>query len=130
MVRLLRVPVLAIRLLSLAGVWLSASLVHPAEPATRTIEFNRDVRPILSDICFQCHGPDQKQRKADLRLDTEEGALADLGGRRAIVAGKPDDSELYLRIIATDPAEKMPPEKSGKKLSPLQIETLRLWIAQ
>ncbi|HEV3437144.1 MAG TPA: c-type cytochrome domain-containing protein, partial [Gemmata sp.] len=76
-----------------------------------SIDFNRDVRPILSNNCFQCHGPDEKVRKGKLRLDTKEGAFAS-----AIVPGKPDMSSLIDRIAATDVAEVMPPPKTGKKL--------------
>src|SRR5262245_52557348 len=75
------------------------------------VEFNRDIRPILSDNCYQCHGPDKAQRKADLRLDTEAGATADLGGRRAVVAGVLEQSELYQRLVAEDENERMPPLK-------------------
>ncbi len=100
------------------------------EPADGLVEFNRDVRPILSDNCYQCHGPDKVQRKADLRLDTEAGAFADLGGHRAIVAGDVDKSELFQRLIADDEGERMPPVKSGKRLTKSQIELIRRWIAQ
>ncbi|MBI3862423.1 MAG: DUF1553 domain-containing protein [Planctomycetia bacterium] len=99
-------------------------------PAGASVEFNRDVRPILSDNCYQCHGPDKVQRKADLRLDTEAGATLDLGGRRALVPGDVEHSELYQRLVAADAAERMPPAKSGKKLAPAQVETIRRWIAQ
>src|SRR5947208_2332524 len=91
----------------------------------QVVEFNRDIRPILSDNCFACHGPDKNQRKADLRLDTEEGAFADRGGYRPLVAGKPEQSELYLRITAADERQRMPPAKFGKKLAPEQIERIR-----
>lgn len=94
------------------------------------VEFNRDIRPILSDNCFQCHGPDKAQRKADLRLDSEAGALADLGGRRAVVARNLEHSELYLRLLIEDEEERMPPLKSGKKLTSAQIELLGRWIEQ
>src|SRR3954454_4515422 len=86
------------------------------------VEFNRDVRPILSDTCFRCHGPDPKARKASLRLDTREGALKKAAsGDPAVVPGKGGDSELVKRITATDPQLRMPPADSGRKLSPAQI---------
>ena len=92
--------------------------------------FNRDVRSILSDNCFQCHGPDDKKRDSDLRLDTYEGATADLGGYAAIVPGQPDKSELLKRIQSHDPDERMPPLKSKKPaLSAAQVDTLTRWIA-
>jgi hypothetical protein len=100
------------------------------EPLPQTVEFNRDIRPILSDTCFQCHGPDKAKRKADLRLDTEAGAFADLGGYRALVPGQPDKSELYLRIITGDPKERMPFPGSGRKLPQRQIDLIRRWIEQ
>jgi hypothetical protein len=98
--------------------------------APRPVEFNRDVRPILSENCFQCHGPDKNKRKANLRLDTEAGAFADLHGKHALVPGKLAQSLLYQRITAADPEEQMPPAKSGKSLTPRQVEVLRLWIEQ
>src|SRR5688572_12247946 len=78
----------------------------------RAIDFNRDVRPILAGNCFACHGPDDKERKADLRLDTREGAIADLEGTHAVVPGKPEASELIARITASDD-DLMPPAKTG-----------------
>ncbi|MEZ5432134.1 MAG: DUF1549 domain-containing protein [Verrucomicrobiales bacterium] len=93
------------------------------------IDFNRDVRPILSNACFTCHGPDAAERKADLRLDTSAGALADLGGYAAVVPGKPEKSEALVRLLSKDPDEIMPPPKSGKHISPREIEILRAWIA-
>src|SRR5437762_2770528 len=104
--------------------------IAPKAAAADTVDFLRDIRPILSETCFQCHGPDEKHRKADLRLDRKDGAFADLGGYHAIVAGKPGQSRLYQRITATDPKEHMPPPKSGKKLTPQQIELIRRWIEQ
>ena len=122
--------VLAIRgtivLTSLLGPGLS--LTPAAEPGP--IQFNRDVRPILADHCFTCHGPDAARRKADLRLDTEAGARADLGGRQAVVPGQTAQSELLARVLATDPHEQMPPPGQGKPLSPQQIGILRAWIEQ
>ena len=87
------------------------------------------MRPILSRNCFDCHGPDSKQRKADLRLDTKAGAFADLGGHFAFVAGKPQESEAFRRMTSNDPDERMPPPKTGKKPTPDQIELIRRWIA-
>ena len=98
--------------------------------APDAVEFNRDIRPILSDRCYQCHGPDAARRKADLRLDQEVSAKADRDGERAIVAGKKEASELYRRTTAKDAAERMPPQKSGKTLSPVEIEILGRWIDQ
>lgn len=95
------------------------------------VDFNRDIRPILAENCVACHGPDEPKRKAKLRLDTAEGALAEAAsGSAAIVPGKPDESELYLRITAEDPEERMPPAKSGKTLTPEQTERVKAWIEQ
>lgn len=105
----------------LVGWMLQSGWLLAEEPA---ISFNRDVRPILSNICFQCHGPDAATRKADLRLDLES-ALGD-----AIVPGKPEESSLYQRITASDPSELMPPPDSKKTLTAQQKEILRAWIAQ
>ncbi|QDT41917.1 Planctomycete cytochrome C [Gimesia alba] len=98
--------------------------------AEAPVEFNRDIRPILSDKCFACHGPDEKTREADLRLDDREAALVDLGGHRAIVAGKAAESELMRRILATDESELMPPADHDKPLTKAEIELLRNWINQ
>lgn len=94
------------------------------------IDFDRDIRPILSNACYNCHGPDDRNRKADLRLDTRAGAFADLGGYRAIVPGQPEKSEVYKRITSTEPAERMPPPKAHRQLKAREIERLRDWIAQ
>jgi mono/diheme cytochrome c family protein len=90
------------------------------------VKFSRDVLPILSDNCFSCHGPDANARKADLRLDTKEGALRT--ENPVIVPGKSAESDLVARITSPDPAEVMPPPKSNRKLTPAQIESLRRWI--
>ncbi|MCE9527894.1 MAG: DUF1549 domain-containing protein, partial [Planctomycetales bacterium] len=95
-----------------------------------TVQFNRDVRPILSENCFQCHGPDVHQRQAELRLDSREGAIAEHDGGKAVVPGDVKASRLVQRIISTVADERMPPEKTGRKLTQLQIETLRRWIEQ
>src|SRR5215510_9760396 len=116
--------------LSLTTLFLIAPPLGAAGPASPPVEFNRDIRPILSDACFHCHGPDKAKRKADLRLDTEEGAFADRGGYHALVPGKPDASELLRRITAKDEAERMPPARSGRQLTPAQIDLVRRWIEQ
>jgi hypothetical protein len=94
------------------------------------VDFKRDIRPILSNTCFQCHGPDDKKRKGDLRLDTKENAFRAIEGRRPFVPGKPQESEAFRRITTTDADDHMPPAKSGKQLSAKQIELLRKWIQQ
>ncbi len=100
----------------------------PAGP-TR-IDFSRDIRPILSDKCWMCHGPDAPGRKIKLRLDSEAGAKADLGGRSAVVPNHPEQSGLVQRITATDKFEQMPPPASGRTLTAREIELLTVWIAQ
>src|SRR5262249_42915222 len=95
------------------------------------VDFTRDIRPILSDACFQCHGPDENQRKAKLRLDTKDGAHFPLrGGGALFVPGKPNESELLRRILDPHPKTPMPPAKSGKKLTERQIDLIRQWIEQ
>jgi mono/diheme cytochrome c family protein len=97
----------------------------------RAVEFNRDIRPILSDKCFACHGPDATAKKIKLRLDSEAAATADLGrGRRAIVPGQPERSELVKRITHADEAMRMPPTYSGRTLTQPEIELLTEWIRQ
>src|SRR5438105_1045049 len=108
---------------------LNVAVLTAAEPA-KTIQFNRDIRPILSDNCYLCHGPAKSTRKAGLRFDTKEGAFADIGGYHAIVPGKLEESQLWQRISAADPAKKMPPAKSGRKLTERQVDLLRRWIEQ
>ena len=101
-------------------------LLLPA--AGDTVDFNRDIRPVLSDKCFHCHGPDAAERKADLRLDEAESAYADRDGIRVIVPGDAAASELVNRIETNDPDEKMPPQESHKHLSPGEIRLLKQWI--
>src|SRR5262249_24597714 len=89
--------------------------LRSAPPA---VDFNRQILQILSDNCCACHGPDEKQRKAKLRLDTKEGAFAKLkSGGRAIVPGKSAESALVERVMTEEPSELMPPPKSGKTLT-------------
>ncbi len=105
-----------------------APLLLPLAPGDG-IRYGRDVRPILSDRCFQCHGTDAAERRADLRLDTPEGALADLGGTAAVVPGDVEGSELWRRITSHDPDEVMPPPGSNRRpLTAEEREVLRRWI--
>jgi hypothetical protein len=122
--RLIQLPWLALLAVAQLG---PAAL---ADNAQATVEFNRDVRPILAASCFRCHGPDKARRKAELRLDTEEGARADHDGRSAVVPGDPDASEMLHRLTTEEPEERMPPAESGLTVSPGQIATLRRWIEQ
>ncbi|MBS1810698.1 MAG: DUF1549 domain-containing protein [Acidobacteria bacterium] len=102
-----------------------------ASKQTRAIDFTREIRPILSDKCFACHGPDATAKKIKLRLDSEGAALADLGrGRHAIVPGQPEKSELIKRITHSDDALRMPPTDSGRSLTRQEIELLSEWIRQ
>ena len=94
-------------------------------------DFNRDIRPILSDKCFACHGFDEEAREADLRLDTKEGAFVDLGGYTAFVPGKPKESEAWLRIDTDDDDDDiMPPTKFHKKLTGEEKKLIKEWIAE
>ncbi|MGH9720026.1 MAG: DUF1549 domain-containing protein, partial [Bryobacteraceae bacterium] len=105
--------------------------VHPGfRLAAQPVEFSRDIRPILSDKCYTCHGPDSANRNIKLRLDSESGALADLGGHRAIVPGNTAASELVRRITAENKAVRMPPAYSGVTLTDREIGLLRRWIEQ
>lgn len=94
--------------------------------AQKKLQYNRDVRPILLDTCFACHGPDSASRKADLRLDQREAAI----DMSAIEPGKPDESEMIRRILSDDPDEIMPPPETKKTLSAAQKQTLVDWISQ
>lgn len=109
---------------------LSLLIIFAGQVVAAEVDFNRDVRPILSDKCYACHGPDQEQRQSELRFDTEAGAFQDLGGYFAIVPGKPSDSQLVSRIASSDPDEQMPPPEHPKQLTDLEKETLIDWIRQ
>jgi hypothetical protein len=114
----------------------SASLVNAAPEGSASslpdkVEFNRDIRPILSDNCFTCHGFDAKKRKADLRLDTQAGILAKLEAGHVVQPGKPDASLVFQRIITKDADEIMPPPSSKKKpLTEHQQALIKKWIEQ
>ncbi len=117
-----------------AFILMLAVVASPLAAAAATpqpkVVFNRDIRPILSDNCFACHGFDKNKRKADLRLDTREGIFRDNDGVRPVVPGKPNDSDLFRRVTSTDAEEHMPPAKTGKTLSPPQLALIRTWIEQ
>ncbi len=116
----------ALRLLPALGF---LPLVHGATPAAPRVMFNRDIRPIMSDTCFHCHGNDPKSRKAGLRLDLRDEALKPTkNGVIPIVPGKPDESEIILRI--TDKEDPMPPEEAHKTLSAAQKDLFRRWFAE
>jgi mono/diheme cytochrome c family protein len=111
--------------------WLAISAGPVAAEPAQPVRFNRDIRPILSENCFACHGPDEDDRGADLRLDVRTEAVADRGGTTAIVPGKPDESEILRRILSHDADEVMPPPRAKKtKLSAAQIDLLRRWIRE
>jgi hypothetical protein len=120
------------RLIALSLCLCLAASVMAAEPSPK-VDFNRDIRPILSNQCAKCHGPDGKERKGGtdgLRLDVRDDAVADLGGYAAIVPGHPEKSALVERINSRDDEERMPPKSSGKKLTPREIELLTRWIKE
>jgi hypothetical protein len=117
-------------LLGSLGVFVLPVPAQEKGPQPPTVEFNRDIRPILSDTCYTCHGPAKSARKGGLRLDTKAGAFADLGGYHAVVPGNLKESQLWQRVSSDDPGERMPPSKSGKKLSRQQVDLLRRWIEQ
>jgi hypothetical protein len=124
-------PASATRQAAAAASGESAPATRASAVATKkTVDYNRDVRPILSDNCFYCHGHDPGHREAKLRLDTKEGLFGVRDDTYPIVPGKPDDSIVYTRITSDDPEYRMPHHKSNKKLTPQQIETVRKWIEE
>ena len=100
------------------------------EGGAHRVDFDRDIRPILSDKCYACHGPDEATRKTKLHFDTKEGFFQDLGGYSAIVPGEPAESPMVRRITAEEEAFRMPPPYSDRKLTKSEIELIRLWIKQ
>jgi hypothetical protein len=121
---------LMLRTPHILGFLVVVSLSACADDEPSRVDFNSDIRPILSENCYQCHGPDANRRKGKLRLDAKEDAFRDRSGHAVIVAGKPDESEIVARICETDDATRMPPPGSGKPLSKAQVETIRRWISQ
>ncbi len=109
--------------------YLAVFIVISGFASAADVTYNADIRPILANNCFKCHGPDPAARKAELRLDEFEPATAELpSGKRAIVPGDWDASELARKLTAADPSDRMPPPETGKTLSSVEIETLREWI--
>jgi mono/diheme cytochrome c family protein len=107
------------------------SFLASAAQAAPSVAFNRDIRPVLADACFHCHGPDPGTRKAGLRLDTEAGFFtAKEGETPTVVKGQPEKSPLYQRLITSDSDEVMPPPESHKNLKPEQIALVKTWIEQ
>ena len=119
--KLIAIPLLA------GGLCLSAA----EPPLPSKVEFNRDIRPFLSDTCFHCHGPDAKARKAGLRLDIRAEALKPAeSGEKPIVPGKPDLSEAVRRVLTNDKDDLMPPPKANKPLTARQRELFKRWVEQ
>jgi mono/diheme cytochrome c family protein len=126
MVRLSNVLLSSIFILALGSI--CAPVI--ASDTAPVVNFARDVRPILANNCFHCHGPDAAERKADLRLDVWDNA-GDLHGSQSVIdSKKPDESELIKRITSDDPDEHMPPADSGKSLRPEQVAILRQWVKE
>jgi hypothetical protein len=123
---------MTLRILSILSVLFSAGAVRAAEPPIPDkIQFNRDVRPILSESCFACHGFDKAKRKADLRLDTKSGLMTKLDSGSPVVPGKPDQSLIFVKATSKDPDELMPPPESKKlPISLRQAAVLKRWIEQ
>src|SRR5438445_520687 len=115
--------------LLISGLLLSATL---RLPAAEKLQFNRDIRPLLSDRCFKCHGPDKAARKASLRLDLPEEAYAERkkSHKHAIVPGKPEESLVCKKIFSSDPDDLMPPPESHLALSKAEKEKIRRWIRE
>ncbi|MGI8603412.1 MAG: PSD1 and planctomycete cytochrome C domain-containing protein [Verrucomicrobiales bacterium] len=112
-------------------VWVAAfPVLVLCQPPARAaaVDFAREIQPILSENCFQCHGPDSKERKADLRFDTREGAFRIKDGRAVIVAGRSAESELLRRLLSQDEDEQMPPPNSNRHLTPAQIALIKQWV--
>jgi hypothetical protein len=111
--------------------FMAAPLLRAATgPIPQKIDFNRDIRPILSENCYFCHGPDKNKRKADLRLDTHDGLFSAIKDHTTVLPGHPDQSELFRRVTAANPDDRMPDPKSNKRLSDRQIALLKKWIEQ
>ena len=120
----------SLRILLSIGMAVVTGLACADARADSTPSFVRDVRPILADKCFTCHGPDEARREANLRLDRQADALAEAdSGLHPIVPGRPEESELVARITSDDASLRMPPEDAEKQLTAAEIATLKQWIA-
>src|SRR5260221_10381333 len=124
-----RTPLLVLGLWTVISA-LCAGAAFADTVTTPAVRFNRDIRPLFSDTCFPCHGFDANKRKAELRLDTAEGATALHKGKPAVKGGDLKGSELWPRINSVDPKVMMPPPDSGKKLNPQQRALIGKWREQ
>ncbi len=115
----------------LAGVFALVQVAssHAGDTSSR-VDFNRQIRPILSESCYQCHGPDQNKRKANLRLDRREGLFRSEDGTTVVVPGKPGESEMVERITSDNPDLQMPPPKGGARLTPEQVRLISRWVEE
>ena len=108
-----------------------AQATEPHSPKAQKVDFNREIRPILAKHCFACHGQDEAKRAKGLRLDRRESAIKPLkSGEKAIAPGDPDSSELIVRITEEDDTLRMPPKKSGDRLTPAEVDVLKRWVEQ
>ena len=122
------IPMASMRLLKR---WVLVGLLFGGLVRAADIDFARDIQPILSEYCYQCHGPSTTGRKGGLRLDVQEGALgAGKSGKTAIVPGRAEQSEVIRRLGSSDPEEVMPPPETGKKPGPEQVRLLKRWIQE
>ena len=118
------------RLYVLTAIFVFGATSHLAAQDAVEIDFSRDIRPILSDTCYRCHGPDEEQLQADLRLDSRENVFADRDGYSILAAGDLKKSELWNRISSDDPDVKMPPEDAPRQLTAQQRDLIKRWIQQ
>ena len=124
-------PSRTVRVYYMSLIVLLLGLVIALQPVyAEKLQFDRDIRPILSDKCYACHGPDPAVRQANLRLDTKEGAFSAPSGYPIIVPGEPENSELVLRITHENIDQRMPPQISNRQPTQEQIDTLIQWIAE
>ncbi len=119
--------------LQTVGVLVNLTSPLAAGEAASTVDFRRDIKPIISNACYRCHGPDPAERKGGtdgLRLDTAEGLMTAIDGHAPVVPGNPDASMLIERVSSSDPDQAMPPQGAGRRLTPREIELLKAWIKQ